>query len=585
MKPPHFLLLLLLIPALAHAGGRKTKPPNVVIILADDQGWGDLSIHGNTQLSTPHIDSLARDGALFERFYVTPLCAPTRAEFLTGRYSARGGVRGVSTGLERLDLDETTLADSFKAAGYATGAFGKWHNGTQSPYHPNDRGFDQFYGFCSGHWGDYYDAPMDRNGEMVRGKGFMTDDITDHAVRFIEKNRSRPFLCYLPVNTPHSPMQVPDRFYEPFRRKPLPLRATQPNAENVEKTRAALAMVENIDWNVGRVLKKLDDLKLASNTIVLYFSDNGPNGHRWNGGMKGVKGQLEEGGTRSPLLIRWSGQIRPGTRVSHVSGAVDLLPTLSDLTGVRHVGARPLDGLSRAGVLLPGAFLGGDRTLVQYWNARVGLRTPQFRLDPQGRLYDMDADPGQLRDASTEHPAEASRLRAEAARWKAELDRELPAENRPYTVGYSRSTPLPARDGIPHGGIARSGRAPNCSFFTNWTRTDQQITWDIEVGEAGRYAVDVHYTCAAADVGSVVEASAGSERVAAKVAPAHDPPLRGGENDRVQRGDGESLVKDFQPLRIGELRLAAGRQTLTLRALQVPGRHVMDVRYVVLTRS
>jgi len=190
--------------------------PNVVVILADDQGWGDLSIHGNTNLSTPHIDSLAHDGELFERFYVCAVCAPTRAEYLTGRYHSRGGVRGVSTGAERLNLDEMTIAQTFKAAGYATGAFGKWHNGTQFPYHPNARGFDEYYGFTSGHWGQYFDPELDHNGKLVRGKGYISDDLTNHAMEFITQHKDHPFFCYLPFNTPHSPMQVPDRFFEKF---------------------------------------------------------------------------------------------------------------------------------------------------------------------------------------------------------------------------------------------------------------------------------------------------------------------------------------------------------------------------------
>ncbi|MHC4587171.1 MAG: sulfatase-like hydrolase/transferase, partial [Planctomycetota bacterium] len=141
------------------------KRPNVVVILADDQGWGDLSVHGNINLKTPNIDSLARDGALFDRFFVCAVCAPTRAEFFTGRYHPRGGVRGVSTGQERLNVDEKTIGDTFKAAGYATAAYGKWHNGTQYPYHPNARGFDDYYGFCSGHWGNYFDPILEHNGK------------------------------------------------------------------------------------------------------------------------------------------------------------------------------------------------------------------------------------------------------------------------------------------------------------------------------------------------------------------------------------------------------------------------------------
>src|SRR4051812_24518237 len=223
--------------------------PNVVIILADDQGWGDLGVHGNTNLSTPNIDSLARDGALFDRFFVCPVCSPTRAEFLTGRYHPRGGVWGVSTGGERLNLGERTIAEIFKAAGYATGAFGKWHNGSQHPYHPNDRGFDEYYGFTSGHWGDYFDALLlDHNGRSVRGKGFLPDELADRALDFIETNKDQPFFCYVPFNTPHTPLQVPDRWYGKFAGLDLKLRDREPKREDLAATRAVLAMCENLDW-------------------------------------------------------------------------------------------------------------------------------------------------------------------------------------------------------------------------------------------------------------------------------------------------------------------------------------------------
>lgn len=190
--------------------------PNVVVILTDDQGWGDLSINGNTNLSTPNIDSLAKAGAQFERFFVCPVCSPTRAEFLTGRYHPRSGVFSTSTGGERMSLSEKTIADTFQAGGYATAAFGKWHNGSQWPYHPNARGFDEYYGFPSGHWGDYFDPPLEHNGQFVKGKGFLIDDLTDHAMQFIEQHQARPFFCYVPLNTPHFPAQVPDRFYAKF---------------------------------------------------------------------------------------------------------------------------------------------------------------------------------------------------------------------------------------------------------------------------------------------------------------------------------------------------------------------------------
>jgi len=285
-----FLLLALVMASSAFAETR----PNVVIFLADDAGWGDYSRNGNTQVSTPHIDSIARDGVTLDRFYVCPVCAPTRAEFLTGRYHPRTGVYGVSTGQERMSLDERTIADAFKTAGYATGAFGKWHNGSQWPYHPMARGFDEYYGYTSGHWGEYFDPPLEHNGKPVRAKGYIVDACTDQALDFIERNHKSPFLCYVPFTTPHSPWAVPEQNWNLFKNKPIDQRGSQPDQEDIDQTRCALAMIENQDGNVGRVLKALDDHGIAENTIVLYFSDNGPNSWRWNGGMKGRKGTTDE---------------------------------------------------------------------------------------------------------------------------------------------------------------------------------------------------------------------------------------------------------------------------------------------------
>jgi arylsulfatase A-like enzyme len=576
--------LLSLVASLLSAAFVAAGQPNIVVILADDQGWGDLSIHGNTNLSTPNIDSLARDGALFERFFVCPVCSPTRAEFLTGRYHPRGGVWSTSTGGERLDLDEKTGADLFKAAGYATGAFGKWHNGSQYPYHPNARGFDEYYGFCSGHWGDYFSPPLEHNGRPVRGNGYLTDDLTDRALTFVDKNRDRPFFCYLAYNTPHSPMQVPDRFYEKFRQADLKMHHAGPPKEDPAMTRAALAMCENIDWNVGRVLRKLDEVKLADRTIVLYFSDNGPNSWRWNGGMKGRKGSTDEGGIRSPLLVRWPGHIKPGTKVVPIAAAIDLLPTLAELAGVPVVVGKPLDGISLAPLLRGRSGDWPDRMIFSHWNGNVSVRTQQYRLDAAGKLYDLTQDPGQERDLSRDQPDVAKRLAEAVARWKREVLAELTKDGRPFPVGH-REFPvalLPARDGVPHGNVRRSARAPNCSYFTNWTSPDDRITWDVEVATAGRYEAVVYYTCPAADIGSTVELSCNGSVLAGKVAEAHDPPLYGAANDRVPRA-GESYMKDFKPLRLGILPLNQGRGTLLLRAVRVPGQQVMEVRSVVLT--
>ena len=442
------LLLLLLASLLAPISSwSQDRKPNVVVFLSDDQGWGDLSIHGNKNLATPNIDSLAKDGALFERFFVCPVCSPTRAEFLTGRYHARGGVRGVSTGQERLDLDERTIADTFKAAGYATAAFGKWHNGLQSPYHPNDRGFDEYYGFCSGHWGDYFSPPLRHNNTLVRGNGYTTDDFTDHAIQFIEKNQSSPFFCYVPFNTPHSPLQVPDSYWDRFKNKKLEMLHYDAAQEEIDFTRAALAMCENIDWNVGRVLKRLDELKLADNTIVLYFADNGPNSWRWNDGMKGRKGSTDEGGIRSPLLVRWPKHIAPGTRLPQIAGAIDLLPTLADLCGVRTLDNKKLDGVSLKPLLSGTTANWPERTIVTFWNGRVSLRTQQYRFDAGGgqgkkavtatALYDMSLDPGQKRDISKERPEVAAKPGRRGQKMACGIVPKAGSRQPPFTVGYA----------------------------------------------------------------------------------------------------------------------------------------------------
>ncbi len=578
------LLMVLLAAAPICLAGTAADRPNIVVILSDDQGWGDLSLNGNVNLATPAIDSLARSGARFDRFYVSPVCSPTRAEFLTGRYHPRGGVHSTSTGGERLNLDEHTIAQTFKAAGYVTGAFGKWHNGTQYPYHPNARGFDEFYGFCSGHWGSYFDAPLDHNGKPVRGKGYLADDLTDHAMQFIKDHRRQPFFCYLPLNIPHSPMQVPERFYQKFAGRDLPLRGRIPAEEDLAFTRAALAMCENIDWNVGRVLACLDQLKVADRTVVLYFSDNGPNSSRWNGGMKGQKGSTDEGGVRSPLVMRWPGRIPAGITVSNICAAIDLLPTLADLAGIPVRSTRPLDGLSLQPLLLGAVRAWPDRLLFSHWNKKVSVRTQRYRLDAANRLFDMDLDPGQTADVASQHGTALTQLKAAADAWRAEMLPALENDVRPFTVGYREFplTQLPARDGVPHGNVTRSATAPNCSYFEHWTSTTDHLTWDIEVATPGTYRVEALYACPQADTGSVVELSFLGRTLTAKVSRAHDPPLRGAENDRVKRR-GESYVKDFKPLRLGEIDLPRGRGLLTLRALSIPGGQVMELRGLMLT--
>ena len=573
------------VESIGASAGAAPRSPNIVVILADDMGWGDLSVHGNKNIRTPRIDELARAGVRFDRFFVCPVCAPTRAEFLTGRYYPRTGVHGVSTGAERMDTDEKTLAQYLKEAGYATGMFGKWHNGTQFPYHPNARGFDEYYGFCSGHWGNYFDPVLEHNNRLVRGKGYITDDLTTHAMEFIEQHKQEPFFCYVAYNTPHSPFQVPERFYERFRNKPLRSVHRDPRREDVAVTRAALAMCENVDWNVGRLLDRLEQLSLSDNTIVVFFSDNGPNSWRYNGGMKGRKGSVDEGGVRVPCFVRWPGHLAAGRNVRSIAGALDLLPTLLDLAGVDYQPARPLDGISLRPVMTSETAELPDRTIVSYFGRRVSVRNQRFRLGPKGQLFDMRNDPGQRIDVRTKFPKEAAVLDAARKSWRSDVLAELPKEDRrPFPIGGAERTWLPARDGVPHGAVHRSGRAPNCSYFTGWKRKDDRLTWHVDVLEPGEYEVVLFYTCRPKNVGVRIVTKLGQASLAATVDKPHDPPLRGMEHDRAYRGS-ESYVKTFKPWSMGRVKLKKGAGELTLRAVDIPGEEAIEVRWVELIRK
>jgi len=566
--------------------------PNVVMVVADDAGWGDFSFVGNRSVATPAIDSLAHDGAVLEQFCVQPVCSPTRAELLTGRSHPRSGVRGVSLGQERMAPDEITLANLFHDAGSATGCFGKWHNGTQWPYHPLARGFDTFYGFTEGHWGDYFNAEMEHDGTFVQGSGYIADDITDHAIGFIEdaRRKARSFFCYVAFNTPHSPMSVPDAEWTRWRDKPVEQRGPEGDREDLAFTRAALAMVENLDTNLRRLLATLERLDMARDTIVVFCSDNGPNSARWCGGMRGRKGSTDDGGVRSVCCIRYPARIKPGMIVDDVTGAIDILPTLAGLAGLAPPDAKPLDGVDLAPLLTdaPGskatAATLADRAIVASFGGKVSVRTTSHRLDAEGRLYDMKMDPGQIRDIAAEQPEQATRLRDVAAAWRRDVLDTVPrpTEER-FPVGYPGAplTELPARDGLPHGGVARSGKAPNCSFFTHWTKADDSISWAVDVIEPGRYTAELWYTCPPADAGSTVTLSGGTATVTGTIAPGWDPPLNTAD-DRVPRGHGESFSKEFRPLALGSITLEKGATTLVLRATQIPGASVADIRRLVL---
>lgn len=561
--------------------------PNIIVMLSDDQGWGDLGFTGNTFVQTPNIDRIAHEGTILENFYVCPVSSPTRAEFLTGRYHVRSCVNSTTGGGERFNLGEKTIAEYFREAGYATSLFGKWHSGTQYPYHPNARGFEEFYGFCSGHWGNYWNPVLEHNGEIISGEGFIIDDLTDKALDYIRDHKEHPFFMFLSYNTPHSPMQVPDSWWNRVKDRTLSQRATFPEQEDTTFTKAALALAENLDWNIGRVLSLLHSLDLEQETIVIYFSDNGPNSFRWNGGMKGRKGSTDEGGVRSPFCIRWPGHIRKGAVETQLSGAIDLIPTLLGLAGIEYTPLRKLDGIDWGQRLLDEKAPAIDRVLYSYWGGKTSVRISYYLLDAEDHLYKTDIDRAQRKDVSDKEPEIYERMKRYSNWFKDELLADFPKKDtRPFIIGHPRETysKLPARDARISGPIERSNRYPNCSYFTNWKSPEAEISWNVEVEESGLFEAFIYYTCDKRNIGSTFElrTDRDAENLVFTLDQVNDQPMLGADLDRVLRE--ESYVKGFAPCSVGTIPLSKGTATLSLQAKTIRNEEAMNFWMLVLKR-
>jgi len=549
------------------------RRPNIVMVLTDDQGWGDVRSHGNPKIDTPSMDRLATQGARFGRFFVNPLCAPTRAAVLTGRYHRRTGCHGVSAGAETMRADEVTLAEILKAAGYATACFGKWHNGAHYPHHPNGQGFSEYLGICCGHWNNYFDTTMDRNGRPAKTKGYVNDVLTDAALAFIEKHKDAPFLVYLPYNTPHSPMQVPDRFFDKYKRRGLD-----------DRLACIYAMCESLDECLGRILAKLDALKLADDTIVIFFTDNGPNGARYNGGMRGTKGSVHEGGCRVPCFIRWPGHIPAGHAIEPIAAHIDLLPTLVELTGVPMLETKPLDGVSLVPLLTGTPAQWPDRMIFVVQGNRGAVRTQRFRLTVERRrvqLFDMAADPGQKTDVAKQHPDTARKLKAAYDSWLKEM--RGGTAKLPIPVGHAEMpvVEIPTPEGTWTGGLKFGGRFANNNWLTHWTSLDAAVSWDIDVVHAGSYAFSLVYICPKADVGSTVRVEAVGKGVECVLDKAHEPNFVPSP-DRVERK--EVYERRWAALDVGTLALPKGRTRLTVRAVKKAGNAVMDLKAIRVKR-
>jgi len=409
--------------SVAVSAAPRTRRPNIVLIITDDQGWGDLSIHGNQWMRTPNMDRIAREGVQFTQFHVTPVCSPTRSCLMTGRYNYRTGIVDTFIGRSMMYPDEVTLAEMLGLAGYRTGIFGKWHLGDNYPMRPIDQGFQEAVVLKGGGLGQpsdfpgggsYFDPILLRNGRPERFQGYCSDIYTREAMRFIEANRGRPFFVYLATNAPHSPLEIADSYVEPYRKMGLD-----------EQTAKVYGMVANMDENIGRLLARLEELKLTEDTIVIFLTDNGPAGRRYNGGMRGAKGTVYEGGIRVPFFLRWPRLVKPGTKIDRLAAHIDVVPTLLEACGARAPRDVKLDGRSLMLPLRSDPKPWPDRTLFFQWHRgdepelyrSCAARNQRWKLVNGKELYDLENDPAESKDLAAQHPDLAAKLRREYEEW------------------------------------------------------------------------------------------------------------------------------------------------------------------------
>ncbi len=464
-------------------GGR--RPPNVVLIITDDQGYGDISLHGNPVLKTPNLDRLGTEGVRLTRFCVNPVCSPTRSSLMTGRYYYRTGVVDTYLGRSMMHPDEVTLPELLKQKGYRTGIFGKWHLGDNYPLRAIDQGFDESL-VCSGGGitqpsdppgNHYFDPILKKNGRAVKSKGYCTDVFTGGALEFIQTNRKRPFFCYLATNAPHDPLEVDDQYVAPFRQAGVD-----------ERTSKVYGMVKNIDDNVGRLLKRLSDLNLDRDTLVMFMTDNGPAGQRFNAGFRGAKGTVYEGGIRTACFMRWPGTLFPGT-VDRQAAHIDLTPTLLELCGVALPHSVAVDGRSLAPLLKDPRAQWPDRTLFFQWHRgdraipfqSSAVRTDRYKLVNGKELFDLVQDPGERKDISGQQRDVVSRLRRQYLAWYRDVAATRGFEPPRIYLGSPHENPTTL--------TRQDWRGPDAG----WTPASLGY-WEVRVDRGGDYRITTRVT-------------------------------------------------------------------------------------------
>jgi len=551
-------------------------PPNLIMIITDDQGYGDLSLHGNPILETPHMDAIGLNGVRLDNFHVSPVCAPTRAAVLTGRRPMSTGTYYVTRGGEVMDSEEYTLAEVLKDNGYSTACIGKWHNGSHHPHHPLSQGFDQFLGFTAGHWNNYFDPVLEDNGLMVRTEGYIADIFTDRAIEYIKEKQDEPFFCYLAYNTPHSPFQVPDAYFEAYIDR---VEEADPDLKIMNA--AVYGMVKNIDDNMGRLMQTLGELGLEENTIVVFLTDNGPNTNRFNAHMKGRKAWVNDGGVRVPCFLQWKGTIPDHKIIYSTTAHIDLLPTLAGMMDLEFKPRREIHGVDLSGRIF-GVDREEDRILFTHVNPGVevmanpgAVRTSDWRLtfrkEDQLELTSR-SDRAELNNLADSLPELADSLKSIYDLWFSNFNSlQIP----PIPVGASDSVVIPAYEGFLSGNARYHWSESGWS--NDWVRgldmDHSKISWPLNTSITGQYICYVKYS--SPKLASMRLQVAGQEihETLQEFFPEKDP-----NYSRIDR-KAEAIGQSWARVSLGEIRLDEGLHTLSIQASD-PSLEVLSITLI-----
>jgi arylsulfatase A-like enzyme len=511
-----FLILiigLVITSCQSHQSAKKQlNRPNILLIMTDDQGYGDLGFHGNPDIQTPVLDAFAKKSIRFLNFYVSPVCAPTRASLMTGRYSLRTGVMDTYNGWAMMATEEKTIAEILKQNGYQTAVCGKWHLGDTYASRPQDQGFDyslihhgggmhQVGDLDTWYRGDsaYFDPILTENGKKVKKSGYCSDVFTDAAIDFIEVQKDNPFFCYLSFNAPHTPLQLPEEYDSMYTDLqidsmdyPHSGRAFPNMSESdLEAARKVYGMVSNIDDNVGRLLQKLDQLGKTDNTIVIFMTDNGPQQRRFVGGFRGLKGSVYEGGIHVPFIMRYPKAFKSEQEIKVTAAHFDVLPTLLELCQIS--APKNLDGKSLVSAMQGASPPWIGRPLFFHWQRgfpepyrNIAVRKGDYKLvghtghlasTGDFELFDLSTDPSETRNIVNQNQTKAEELKRVLDDWYTEIIQSPNLDNVPIIVGSTSENPV----------VMTRNDAKGA--FGIWAQQEINGYWDIQVAQDGYYQI------------------------------------------------------------------------------------------------